>query len=106
MLGIGSSAAIRTLGNSEIMGQLANQMEFLAAGVLCIVPAIFFIIAIALAVWVYKDAEKRGKSGALWLIIVLITGIIGLIIWLIVRPDMSEVKRQQQQQQQRPPEGF
>jgi hypothetical protein len=38
------------------------------------------------AIWVYKDAEKRGKSGALWLIIVLLFGILGLIIWLIVRP--------------------
>jgi hypothetical protein len=44
-------------------------------------------VAILLAVWVYRDAEKRGESGILWLIIVLITGIIGLIIWLIVRGD-------------------
>ncbi|MFX1521688.1 MAG: zinc ribbon domain-containing protein [Promethearchaeota archaeon] len=49
--------------------------------------AVIFIVAILLAVWVYRDAEKRGESGILWLIIVLITGIIGLIIWLIVRGD-------------------
>jgi hypothetical protein len=49
--------------------------------------AAIFIVAILLAVWVYRDAEKRGESGILWLIIVLITGIIGLIIWLIVRGD-------------------
>jgi len=41
--------------------------------------AAIFIVAILLAVWVYRDAEKRGESGILWLIIVLITGIIGLI---------------------------
>ena len=34
----------------------------------------------------YKDAEKRGKSGVLWLIVVWVLGIIGLIIWLVVRP--------------------
>jgi len=50
---------------------------------------VIFIIAILLAIWVYKDAEKRGSSGALWLIIVLITGILGLIIWLIVRPPIG-----------------
>lgn len=72
----------------------------LLAGTMCLIPVIFFIIAIFIAVWVYKDAEKRGKSGALWLIIVLITGIIGLIVWLLVRPDMSEVRREQEQQQQ------
>lgn len=72
----------------------------LIAGSMCLIPVIFFIIAIFIAIWVYKDAEKRGKNGALWLIVVLISGIIGLIIWLIVRPDMSEVRRQQEQQQQ------
>jgi len=46
---------------------------------------VWFIIAILIAVWVYKDAEKRGESGVLWLIIAIILGIIGLIIWLIVR---------------------
>jgi len=70
------------------------------AGSLCIVPIIILVIWIAIGVWLYKDAEKRGKSGALWLIIGLVTGIIGIIIWLIVRPDMSEVRRQQEQQQQ------
>lgn len=50
----------------------------------------WFVVAILLCVWVYKDAKARGEEGALWLIIVLIAGIIGLIIWLIVRPD--EVK--------------
>ena len=46
----------------------------------------WFIIAILICVWVYRDAKARGENAALWLIIVLITGIIGLIIWLIVRP--------------------
>jgi hypothetical protein len=49
--------------------------------------AVWLVIAILIAVWVYRDAEKRGESGVLWLIIVLITGIIGLIIWLIIRRD-------------------
>jgi len=51
------------------------------------IAAVWFIMAILIAVWVYRDAEKRGESGVLWLIIVLITGIIGLIIWLIIRRD-------------------
>ena len=60
--------------------------------VLWVLPMIaWFIIAILIAVWVYRDAEKRGESGVLWLIIVLITGIIGLIIWLIIRRDKPVV---------------
>ncbi|MHA1608074.1 MAG: PLDc N-terminal domain-containing protein [Candidatus Freyarchaeota archaeon] len=54
-------------------------------GVTYLVIALWCIVAIILAVWVYRDAEERGMEGALWLIIVLLTGIIGLIIYLIIR---------------------
>ena len=64
----------------------------LFTGVMCIIPIIAIIIGIVLAIWVYKDAEKRDSSGALWLIIVLITGLLGLIIWLIVRPPIGGKK--------------
>lgn len=56
------------------------------SGMMCILPVIWIIIAIAIAVWVYRDAESRGESGVMWLIICALLGIIGLIIWLIVRP--------------------
>ncbi len=65
----------------DIIRGLAGMM-----GMMIGVMVVFFIISILLCVWVYKDAEARGKSGALWLIIVLIAGLIGLIIWLMVRP--------------------
>ncbi len=58
----------------------------------CFIVFIPVIIGILLAIWVYKDAKKRGSSGALWLLIVLITGIIGLIIWLVVRPPIGGEK--------------
>jgi hypothetical protein len=54
---------------------------------LCIaVAVIMVVIRILILIWVYKDAEKRGTSGVMWLIIVFLLGIIGLIIYLIVRP--------------------
>ncbi|MEM3587479.1 MAG: hypothetical protein QXO71_09185, partial [Candidatus Jordarchaeaceae archaeon] len=43
---------------------------------------VWCIIGILIAIWVYRDAESRGENGALWLIIVILTGIIGLIIYL------------------------
>jgi len=58
-------------------------------GIMCILPIIWLVIAILIAIWVYRDAEKRGSSGALWLVIVIFTGIIGLIIWLVVRPPIG-----------------
>ena len=58
-------------------------------GFFCIIPIIWLVIAIVIGIWVYRDAEKRGSSGILWLIIVFLTSIIGLIIWLIVRPPIG-----------------
>jgi ABC-type transport system involved in multi-copper enzyme maturation permease subunit len=45
----------------------------------------FFVVGLLLCIWVYRDAQKRGMNGALWLIIVLIANVIGLIIYLVVR---------------------
>ena len=46
---------------------------------------VWCVIGILVAIWVYRDAEARGENGVLWLIIVILLGIIGLIIYLIVR---------------------
>ncbi len=54
-------------------------------GVCAVVYLVIFIIWIVLAIWVYKDAKKRGENAVLWLLVVLLTGIIGLIVYLIVR---------------------
>jgi hypothetical protein len=62
---------------------------------LCFLPIIGFIIAIAIGVWMYRDAEKRGKNGTLWLLVGLIGGLIGLIIWIVVRPpELTPEQRQ------------
>ena len=62
----------------------------LFSGICLTIIIIMWVIFILIAIWVYKDAEKRGKSGALWLIIVILLGIIGIIIWLVVRPPIVQ----------------
>ncbi|MEM1557519.1 MAG: hypothetical protein QXG12_02900 [Thermoproteota archaeon] len=57
------------------------------AGLFCLIPVIYWVIAILLCIWVYRDAESRGMNGVMWLIVVLIAGIIGLIIYLVVRKE-------------------
>ncbi|MEM3466658.1 MAG: abscisic acid-deficient protein Aba4 family protein [Candidatus Jordarchaeales archaeon] len=64
-------------------------LQFFGAAMVAIVIWIIVVIAliiidIAIAVWVYRDARERGMEAALWLLIVLLTGLIGLIIYLIV----------------------
>lgn len=47
----------------------------------------FIALNIALLVWVAKDAKNRGMDNAvLWMILVMFTGIIGFIIYILVRP--------------------
>jgi len=63
-------------------------LPFFSLGLICWVP--MFIIWLVILVWVYKDAEKRGANGALWVIIVFFLSIIGLIIYLVVRPSGNQ----------------
>ncbi len=56
----------------------------------CLTSLVVLIIWLAVVVWVYKDAKRRGKSGVLWGFVTLILPLIGLIIWLIVRPKRKE----------------
>lgn len=58
------------------------------------VALLLFCIGIAIPVWigvyVYKDAKKRNMDAVLWTIVtVLLPSLIGLIIYIIVRPNMN-----------------
>jgi len=68
-------------------------------GWMCLVNIISLVISIVIAVFMYKDAKKRDKSGALWGILGFFFSILALIIWLVIRPDMYEVQRKRQQRQ-------
>jgi len=59
---------------------------------LFLLPAAFIILWGALLIWVYRDAGKRGMSGILWLLLVLIGNVIALLIYAIVRSE-TPVKR-------------
>lgn len=52
-------------------------------------PELLVIVAlavwIALLVWVYRDASRRGMNGALWVAVVFFLHLIGLVIYLVVR---------------------
>lgn len=57
------------------------------ASLFCLIPIIYWVIAILLCIWVYRDAESRGMNGVLWLLVVLVAGLIGLIIYLVIRKE-------------------
>ncbi len=96
MIGMGMHSVLQ-VGETAGVGLCAGSLIFIA-----IVPLIIWLL---IGIWMYKDAKKRDENAVLWLIVGLVAGLIGLIIWIVVRPDMAEVqqKRQQQQQYQQPP---
>lgn len=58
--------------------------------VMIIIVLIFVLIILALyvasLVWVYRDANRRGKSGILVaLLVALISWPIGLLVWFLIR---------------------
>jgi len=98
------SMAISTIvsAENELEGFGSDTSDEVAFGLgiaICAFALIWLIVFILIAIWVYKDAEKRGSSGILWLLIVIVLGLIGIIIWLVVRPPIGGKPGQQQQQQ-------
>lgn len=60
-----------------------------------IVMVILVVLYIKLLIWVYRDAKKRNMDEVIWLLIAVFTGIIGLIIYLIVRDPIVPEKTEQ-----------
>ncbi|MFP4186387.1 MAG: SHOCT domain-containing protein [Thermoplasmata archaeon] len=58
-------------------------------------PIIWIVVAIVIGILVYRDAEKRGMNGLLWLILVLLpmVGLLFLVIYLVIREDHSKYVR-------------
>ena len=80
--------------DSPASDDAANAAGALAALGCGIIPCILgLVIQIALAVWVYKDATKRGMENAVLLTVVTaLTGLIGLLIYLLMRPKTPNVQ--------------
>jgi hypothetical protein len=59
------------------------------AAIICValVVLVGFAIEIYIIYFLYTDANARGQNGVLWAIIGFFTNWVGLIIWLIMRPE-------------------
>jgi hypothetical protein len=56
-------------------------------GLLILVPIVFIAVNVALLVWVARDAKARGMDSAvLWMLLVLFTSVLGVVIYLLSRP--------------------
>lgn len=94
MLMIVLTALSFTVSAQDEVDEVDEDFFAVMMGMIIICLIIFLLIAIALSVWIYRDAEKRGKSGIVWAILMFfatlvffpIGTIIIAVIWLVVRP--------------------
>jgi hypothetical protein len=80
-----------------MIGMILQEQIFWAFFIITmiIVGVILFVLYIKLLIWVYHDAQKRNMDELIWLLIVVVTGLIGLIIYLIVRDPLIAEKTEQ-----------
>ncbi len=45
-------------------------------------------INIGISVWVYRDANKNGMDATIWLLVVIVGGCVGVIVYLIISRDV------------------
>ena len=50
------------------------------------------VVHILVAVWVYQDIRRRGCGSGIWIVIALLTGLLGTLIYAVVRLGDSEKK--------------
>ncbi|MCI0513187.1 zinc ribbon domain-containing protein [candidate division KSB1 bacterium] len=67
-----------------------NTFHVFSKYILFILPILLLALWVLVMVWVYRDAERRGMSGILWALLVMVGCVIGFLIYLIVRNDVNQ----------------
>jgi hypothetical protein len=77
---------------APIAGMAQNNSGNPLAGCACcgtffFIPIVFLALSVALLVWVARDAKARGMDSAiLWMLLVFFLNLLGLVIYLLARP--------------------
>ena len=61
------------------------QFKHCGKGKMLPIAIVCFVVHILLAVWVYKDIRRRNSGSGIWIVIVLLTGLFGVLPYAIVR---------------------
>ena len=51
------------------------------------------VVHILMAVWVYQDIRRRGYGSGIWIVIALLTGLLGTLVYAVVRLGNNEKKK-------------
>ena len=62
-----------------------GDMVFSSILIPIMIVIIYYVISLILALWVYKNSKKRNMNSKGWFIGVFLTGLIGFIVYLVIR---------------------
>jgi uncharacterized membrane protein YhaH (DUF805 family) len=83
----GLAAALAAQSRDDAAGAGAALGCLACSGVLLLTPVAIFVLNIILLIWVAKDAKARGMDNpVVWMILVMLTSLVGLIIYVYSRP--------------------
>ena len=54
---------------------------------------VILVVNILTAIWVYQDIRQRGTGSGIWIVIALLTGLVGTLVYAVVRLGNSEKKK-------------
>ncbi len=66
------------------------------AVIVFLVVFLALVIHVAIAVWVYRDAQKRNMEAGIWVLILLLFSLLGIVIYLLVRDPLPNQRRYKQ----------
>jgi len=58
-------------------------------------PLLFLVVVvhILVAVWVYQDIRKRNAGSGIWIVIALLAGLLGVLVYAVVRLGDNDKKK-------------
>ncbi len=88
------TALIASFAGGALLAQDPNMEDAIAAGgclacggTMLMIPIVILAINIGLLVWVARDSKARGLDNSVgWILLVLFTSVIGLVVYLLSRP--------------------
>ena len=57
-----------------------------------VLMVICFVIHILLAIWVYKDIQNRKSGSGIWIVVALLAGLLGALVYAVVR--LGDVRKE------------
>jgi hypothetical protein len=71
---------------SAALAQSSDDSDAGGLAIFLVCCGIYFLIGFAILAWVWNDANKRGSNGIVWAFVVIIFNLLGLLAYLVLRP--------------------